>query len=403
MSTNDFFRQALDEPAHAIAYCVSKTLADRFPDRAIIEGCDCDFDLAAYAEAGHCRIEVDESEHNQFATSWNSELGIVTEGYNAWYEVIWRGRRLEVVQMTWSDCGSRFWILADTREVAEQFFTAVCVFNPEIADEVLVFEHGYWARNESLYRSIQQASFDQLVLTDSLARELLDDLLRFFASRELYSTYGIPWKRGVLLTGPPGNGKTHAVKALLKELQKPCLYVKSVSAANRLDESLISAIFSRARRVAPCVLVFEDLDSLIDNDNRSFFLNEMDGFAGNEGLATLATTNHPEKLDPALIDRPSRFDRKYLFDLPGLPERLAYLKKWDATLSPTLRLTDDGLADVASATEGFSYAYLKELFVSALTRWVDKADDERMDSVLKRLAEKLKAQMTTKSSAQLAE
>ena len=57
------------------------------------------------------------------------------------------------------------------------------------------------------------------------------------------------------------------------------------------------------------------------------------------------------------------------------------------------------ISAIASTTEGFSYAYLKELFVSALTRWVDKADSEGMDALLLRQAEMLRAQMTTKNSA----
>jgi SpoVK/Ycf46/Vps4 family AAA+-type ATPase len=398
MSYTDFFREALDQPSHAIAYGVSQTLATRFPDRAILEGCDVDFDVAAYAEAGHCRLLPDETEHNQFTTTWDAELGIVTKGYNAWYEVYWRGQRLEVIEMTWSECATYFWILAESREVAEQFFTAVCVFNPEIQGELLVYEGGYWARNETLFRSIEQASFDQLVLTGNLAQELRRDLARFFTSKELYAKYSIPWKRGVLLTGPPGNGKTQAVKALVNELKIPCLYIKSFSAERRLDQSNIRAIFDRARREAPCVVVMEDLDSLVTDENRAFFLNEMDGFAGNNGVAFLATTNHPERLDPALVERPSRFDRKYLFDLPGDAERLAYLQKWQGTLIAELKPSDDGIRDAVALTVGFSYAYLKELVVSALMRWVDRAGGHDMDAVLLEQANSLRKQIGTKSS-----
>jgi hypothetical protein len=398
MDLGRFFSEALDAPAHAIAYHVSRELANRFPDRAVLEGCDCSFELSAYAEAGHCRLSADDFEHNQFATAWNDELGIVTQGYNAWYDVDWRGHCLDVIQMTWSDCGTRFWILAQRREVAEQFFSAVCAFTPEIHDEVLVFEDGYWARNESLFRSIRQASFDQLVLAGTLATDLRQDLERFFASRDVYRSYEIPWKRGILLTGPPGNGKTQAVKALLNVLEKPCLYVrtfKSSASGQLLDESNIRAIFDRARRASPCVLVLEDLDSLVTDENRSFFLNEMDGFAGNEGLATVATTNHPEKLDPALVERPSRFDRKYRFDLPGPAERLAYARKWGGRLAEALRPSENGVIAVADATEGFSFAYLKELFVSALMRWVDRGETEGMDAVLLEQANALRAQMGT--------
>jgi ATP-dependent 26S proteasome regulatory subunit len=62
---------------------------------------------------------------------------------------------------------------------------------------------------------------------------------------------------------------------------------------------------------------------------RTNFLNELDGFAANIGIVTLATTNHPERLDPAILDRPSRFDRKYPFDLPEQPERHAYIVMWN--------------------------------------------------------------------------
>lgn len=69
-------------------------------------------------------------------------------------------------------------------------------------------------------------------------------------------------------------------------------------------------IFEKARSEAPCVLILEDLDSLITDQNRSFFLNQLDGLEGNDGLLIIGTTNHFEKLDPALSTRPSRFDRK---------------------------------------------------------------------------------------------
>jgi SpoVK/Ycf46/Vps4 family AAA+-type ATPase len=68
----------------------------------------------------------------------------------------------------------------------------------------------------------------------------------------------------------------------------------------------------------------EDIDSMVTDKIRSLFLNELDGFATNVGVVVLATTNHPERLDPAILDRPSRFDRKYYFELPAEAERRAY-------------------------------------------------------------------------------
>lgn len=69
-------------------------------------------------------------------------------------------------------------------------------------------------------------------------------------------------------------------------------------------------IFSKARQNSPCIVIFEDLDSLINDRNRSFFLNQLDGLENNDGLLIIGSTNHFDRLDPGLSSRPSRFDRK---------------------------------------------------------------------------------------------
>lgn len=76
------------------------------------------------------------------------------------------------------------------------------------------------------------------------------------------------------------------------------------------EEGSMAAVFSKARQLSPCVIILEDLDSLINNSNRSFFLNQLDGLEGNDGLLVIGTTNHFDQLDPGLSTRPSRFDRK---------------------------------------------------------------------------------------------
>ena len=207
----------------------------------------------------------------------------------------------------------------------------------------------------------------------------------------------MPWKRGILFVGPAGNGKTHTVKALINSLNQPCLYVKSFRSPHTggIDEYNIRAIFDRARRSAPCLLVLEDLDTLITPQNRSFFLNELDGFASNIGIVALATTNHPERLDPSILDRPSRFDRKYPFDLPELPERTAYITMWNDSLKPSLRLSDEGLSKISEITEGFSFAYLKELFLYSKMRWIANPQQGTMETVMTEQVGKLREQMMT--------
>ena len=176
-------------------------------------------------------------------------------------------------------------------------------------------------------------------------------------------------------------------------MEQPCLYVKSFKAPHGADQFNIRTVFDRARRTAPCILVFEDLDAQLTPQNRSFFLNELDGFAANIGIVTLATTNHPERLDPAILDRPSRFDRKYPFDLPEQPERHAYIVMWNKSLKPALRLSDEGAVKISELTEGFSFAYLKELFLSSMMRWIAKPEQGTMEQVMTGQVNVLREQM----------
>jgi transitional endoplasmic reticulum ATPase len=76
------------------------------------------------------------------------------------------------------------------------------------------------------------------------------------------------------------------------------------------DEYAIAEVFRKARQESPCVVILEDIDSQINNQNRSFFLNELDGLERNDGLLLVGSTNHLDRLDPGLSTRPSRFDRK---------------------------------------------------------------------------------------------
>ena len=318
------------------------------------------------------------------------------EVQHGWYGVTWEGHALEVVLLTWTagDCTNRhFWIVGADKTVTEAFLDAVYAWWSEVRGEVLVYENGSWDKDADLYQAIKSATFDNLVLPGRLKQEIQDDFRQFLDSRDVYERYRLPWKRGVLLIGPPGNGKTHALKALVNWLDKPCLYVKSLKSRYNTDHQNIRAIFKRARRTTPCILVLEDLDSLIDDKNRSFFLNELDGFAANTGIIVVATTNHPERLDVAIVERPSRFDRKYHFDLPAEPERRAYIQAWNVALDVEMHLSEDTLAVIVEQTQGFSFAYLKELFVSSMMRWISAPQRAPMDTVIREQTALLREQM----------
>jgi transitional endoplasmic reticulum ATPase len=138
----------------------------------------------------------------------------------------------------------------------------------------------------------------------------------------------------------------------------------------------IRQIFLKARQMAPCLLIFEDIDSLVNVSVRSYFLNEVDGLESNHGILMIGSTNHLERLDPGIAKRPSRFDRKYLFDVPTRGERVQYCEYWRNKLKDNKKIDfpKEMSARVADITADFSFAYMKEAFVAALLVIVAKSD-----------------------------
>ena len=399
LDTENLIADALVQPLDLKAYSLGRRLTALFPDRTVVQGTEYSFDLDGFVADGHCTAILRPEMFQHLAISFAGlGEGLHETAQNAWYEVHWQGKTLQVVLVTWAEGGcnsSNYWLVAETESVAKEFYLCVC----EWAAEVLVFDNGMWYKAENLFKAIKNTTFANLVLPSRLKQEIQEDFAQFFASRAVYERYRLPWKRGVLLMGPPGNGKTHTVKALINWLKVPCLYVKSFKARHSTDQISIRAVFERARHTTPCILVMEDLDSLIDDRNRSFFLNELDGFAANTGILVLATTNHPERLDPALINRPSRFDRKYHFELPEEAERYAYLEAWNQAMERELQTTPAAITTTAAATEGFSFAYLKELCLSAMMRWISRPERSNMETVLAEQSALLREQMSAMHEA----
>ena len=402
----------------SIPYYVSQFLAESFPGKVILEGDSYYFDLRKYAEEGLCSTEVistvnlppgyaasvrETTVHNHVMTLWDAKKQKLRyEQKNFCFEVQWQEHRLMVLQLSWpqgyfDEC-RYYWILADTQAIADEFFTAVCQWNSQVREEVLVFEGGFWQKNRDLYASIKSATLDNLVLAGTLKEDIYADAQRFFESKDMYAEYDVPWKRGLLFIGPPGNGKTHMVKALVNSLGYPCLYIKSFKTRQSTDTDNMRLAFNRVREAAPCIVVIEDLDALVDDENRSFFLNELDGFALNDGVLMIASTNHPERLDIAILERPSRFDRKYHFHSPEISDRVAYLQLWNQKLKQEMQLSDQNIDAIAAASDNFSYAYLKELLLSASMVWVQQRQPGTMASIMSQQLEKLKTQMESQSS-----
>ncbi len=153
---------------------------------------------------------------------------------------------------------------------------------------------------------------DSVVLKAGQKESIVDDLNRFFASRERYEALGIPWRRGYLLYGPPGTGKTSLVTALASELALN-VCVLSLASPNVTDEKIGGLLTSVPRR---SIILIEDIDAFFDQRQKadsgvkvsySGFINALDGVASHEGSVVFLTTNHPERVDEAAI-RSGRVD-----------------------------------------------------------------------------------------------
>ncbi|ESK94426.1 atp-dependent zn protease [Moniliophthora roreri MCA 2997] len=278
------------------------------------------------------------------------------------------------------------------------------IWADKLHNEIWVFDQGWWRKDAGLWYEVQKADWKDVILKDEFKKALQKDVYGFYNSEELYKDLGIPWKRGLIMYGPPGNGKTISLKVIMKWCDSKGyapLYVKSFQSFAG-EEYAMTLVFDKARQLSPCVIILEDLDSLINDRNRSFFLNQLDGLVGNDGLLVIGTTNHFERLDPGISTRPSRFDRKYLFDDPDRDERVLYAQYWQNKLrnKNTVDFPDPLVGEIADATSKFSFAYLKEAFVSALVilAGIEEDDKPTFRSVILDQITKLRKQLDKPNS-----
>ncbi|RDB22658.1 putative ATPase YjoB [Hypsizygus marmoreus] len=276
---------------------------------------------------------------------------------------------------------ARYILHEGPEDPARLLLLAVGAWAVQLHDEIWVFNEGFWQKDHGLWNEIQKADWKDVILKDTFKKALQKDVYGFFASEEIYKELAIPWKRGLIMYGPPGNGKTISIKVIMKTCEDQGftpLYVKSFQSW-RGEEGAMADVFDHARKMAPCVVILEDLDSLINDRNRSFFLNQLDGLSGNNGLLIIGTTNHFERLDPGLSNRPSRFDRKFKFGDPDQEERVLYAKYWQHKLenNKAIAFPDQLVNDIAEVTAGFSFAYLKEAFVLSLVELAGFEGDEK--------------------------
>ena len=209
------------------------------------------------------------------------------------------------------------------------------------------------------------------------AKQELEEVVEFLKDPGKFTTIGAKIPKGVLLAGPPGTGKTLLAKAVAGEAGVPFFTISGsdfVEMFVGVGASRVRDLFTQAKKNAPCIIFIDEIDAVGrqrgaglggGHDEREQTLNqllvEMDGFGANEGIITIAATNRPDILDPALL-RPGRFDRQVIVGRPDLRGREAILEV-HVRNKP---LADDvDLKTIAKKTPGFTGADLNNLLNEA--------------------------------------
>lgn len=202
---------------------------------------------------------------------------------------------------------------------------------------------------------------------DSIKKEIRETFIPT-EERKAFEHLGIKPPRGVLLYGPPGTGKTLIAKAVANESGSNFICVNGPELTSKWmgeSEKAIRQIFKRAKQMAPCIIFFDEIDSITPKrgtraENASIermvnqILTSMDGIEGLENVTVMAATNRPDMMDPALL-RPGRFDKMILIGKPDLESRLRILE----VHTKDMPLINVDLIDIAELTDGYVGADLQ--------------------------------------------
>jgi len=186
----------------------------------------------------------------------------------------------------------------------------------------------------------QKVTFDDVAGIEE-AKQELSEIVDFLKNTKKYVALGAKIPKGILLTGPPGVGKTHLSRAIAGEAGVPFFHISGsdfVEMFVGVGAARVRDLFETAKAHRPCLIFIDEIDAVGrqrgaglggGHDEREQTLNqllvEMDGFDPNTGVIMIAATNRPDVLDPALL-RPGRFDRQIVVDAPDAKGREMILK-----------------------------------------------------------------------------
>lgn len=212
----------------------------------------------------------------------------------------------------------------------------------------------------------------KVVLSDNILelpipvmQEILSDIDGFWSMESRFKKYKMVHKRGILLHGPPGTGKSYLIQNLINKIIKMDGIVFSLNGENAVSLFTgFAQIFRQVEAKRPLVVIIEDIDNIVTAGQGllSALLNVLDGVNQIENVVYLATTNYPERLQDRISNRPSRFDRVYEIPHPTAEVREFYIRH-------KLHESDVKTIDMkkwVEETEGLSLSHIKELVVSTM-------------------------------------
>lgn len=215
------------------------------------------------------------------------------------------------------------------------------------------------------YLQLREIINDDIVtVPDSASAKVLAAMAKFWASRERYQRFGLLFKRGILLFGPPGSGKSVTVRQLSSQIITLGGIVVHCSAPQILAHLLRSVRSVEPER--PIIVIYEDIDEIIRRFTESDLLALLDGETQIANIVHIATTNYPERLGARIANRPSRFDERIEIGMPTREQRRCYLTH----IAPDSPDIEKWVAD----TSDLSIAHLRELVAAVYCLDADYAD-----------------------------